>query len=193
MAARSLAEAEVDVIAYGCTAGSMVLPLEVVPDMIARASGLPGVATAPAIVHALLALGATRVGVATPYDGRTNEHERRFLEACGITVPAIEGLGAGDPTAFRRTHLLAEDEVGALVTRVLSSVPGDAFDALVLSCTGLPTLRLHAGLEAALDTPVVSSNQATLWAALRAAGIQGGWGRLGAGLNGRGSARISVV
>ena len=178
VAARSLADAEVDVIAYGCTAGSLTLPLDVVPDMIARATGLPGVATAPSLVRALRVLGAARVAVATPYDAGMNEHERVFLEACGIVVVAIEGLGAGERAAFRRIHLLTAGEVGALATRVTSSVPGGAYDALVLSCTDLPTLGLHEELEEALGKPVVSSNQATLWAALRAAGVQGGWGRL---------------
>lgn len=188
IAACSLADAEVDVIAYGCTAGSMMLPLKMVPDMIARATGLPGVATAPSIVHALRTLGAARVVVGTPYDAGMNEHERMFLEACGITVVAIEGLGAGDRAAFRRIHLLAAVEVRALAARVTS---GGAFDALVLSCTDLPTLRLHGELERTLGKPVVSSNQATLWAALRAAGVQGGWGRLADGFNAPGSARRS--
>ncbi len=188
MAACSLADADVDVIAYGCTAGSMTLPLGMVPDMIARATGLPGVATAPSIVHALRALGAARAAVATPYDAGMNEHERAFLEACGITVVAIEGLGAGDRAGFRRIHLLTADEVRALAARVTS---GGAFDALVLSCTDLPTLRLHAELEQKLGKPVVSSNQTTLWAALRVAGVQGGWGRLADGFSAPGSARRS--
>lgn len=174
-ASRSLADGEVDVIAYGCTAGSMTLPLETVPDMIARATALPGVATAPSIVHALRTLGVSRVVVATPYDAAMNERERVFLEACGIAVMAIEGLGAADGAAFRRIHLLRAEEVGRLVARVASA---GAFEALVLSCTDLPTFALHARLEEALGKPVVSSNQATLWAALRAVGARGGWGRL---------------
>jgi len=44
-------------------------------------------------------------------------------------------------------------------------------DALVLSCTDLPTLEIHQALEETLGRPVVSSNQATFWAALRAAGV----------------------
>src|SRR6185312_4840662 len=39
VAAQSLADADVDVIAYGCTAGSTILPLSTVPDMIREAAG----------------------------------------------------------------------------------------------------------------------------------------------------------
>lgn len=175
IAARSLADAEVDVIAYGCTAGSTTLPLSTVPEMIEAATGVQGVATAPSIVHALQALGARRVAVATPYDERMNRHERDFLEACGIAVLRIEGLGAGDPAAFRFIHRVDAATLSALIGR---ATEGLDFDALVLSCTDLPTQALHAGLEARLDRPVVSSNHATLWAALRAVGVAGGWGRL---------------
>lgn len=177
--ARTLADADVDVIAYGCTAGSMTLPLELVPDLIRGRVGTPGVATAPAIVHALRALGAHRIAVATPYDARLNAHEQEFLTACGFDVARMTGLGlgAGGRHEYRRIHLLTAAEVRALVERVA----GTDVDAFVLSCTDLPTLDLHDTLEAELGRPVVSSNQATLWQALARAGYAGPpsrWGRL---------------
>lgn len=112
--ARSLADAAVDVIAYGCTAGSMTLPLNAVPEMIVRAAGVPGIATAPSIVHALRALGATQIAVATPYDAARNAHECEFLEQCGFRVAAIQGLGAGDRAAFRAIHRLSATEIRGL-------------------------------------------------------------------------------
>ena len=42
--------------------------------------------------------------------------------------------------------------------------------ALVLSCTNLPTYDLIAPLERELRKPVISANQATMWAALRSIG-----------------------
>lgn len=177
--ARTLADADVDVIAYGCTAGSMTLPLDGIPGLIQAAVSTPGVATAPAIVHALRALGARRIAVATPYDDRLNAHEEEFLTACGLEVLRIAGIGfgAGGRHEYRRIHLLQAAEVRALAMRVT----GADMDALVLSCTDLPTLDVHEALEAELDRPVVSSNQATLWLALSRAGHAGTpprWGRL---------------
>jgi maleate isomerase/arylmalonate decarboxylase len=52
---------------------------------------------------------------------------------------------------------------------------------LLITCTDFPALPLIAPLEAELGVPVVTSNQATLWAALRRAGVHdvvSGAGRL---------------
>jgi len=48
-------------------------------------------------------------------------------------------------------------------------------------CTALPTAALIAGIEAACEIPVVTSNQATLWECLCRLGIGervSGFGRL---------------
>jgi maleate isomerase len=44
-------------------------------------------------------------------------------------------------------------------------------DAIVVSCTNVPTYDLIAPLEAELGKPIVSANQVTMWAALRAVGL----------------------
>jgi maleate cis-trans isomerase len=54
-------------------------------------------------------------------------------------------------------------------------------DGLVISCTDFPTLDAIPRLEAELGKPVISSNTATFWHALRSAGIRdrfAGFGRL---------------
>src|SRR5687767_13328454 len=56
-----------DVIAYACTAGSMVQPLDSLGEFIEKASGIKGVASAPALIHACRAFGLRRVSLATPY------------------------------------------------------------------------------------------------------------------------------
>ncbi|WP_420226902.1 hypothetical protein [Pigmentiphaga litoralis] len=55
-----------DVMVYACTAGSMTLPHHDLPDWMAKASGVPAVTTAAAIVDALRFLKVKRVAVATP-------------------------------------------------------------------------------------------------------------------------------
>ena len=56
-----LAFASLDAIAYGCTAGSMVMPLAKLTDFMTGVAGVPCVATASALVHACRALGLARV------------------------------------------------------------------------------------------------------------------------------------
>ena len=166
---RQLAQARVDVVAYACTAGSMVSPPNALPEAVERETGVPVVTTAAAIVAALSALGAKRVSIATPYHDALNDHEVHFLGENGIETARIAGLGLGanGPVDY---PLIAEtplDRIEAHARAVF--VPGS--DALLITCTDFPSLPLIARLEADLGVPVVTSNTATLWAALRRAGI----------------------
>ncbi|HEY5340616.1 MAG TPA: hypothetical protein VIK27_06290 [Candidatus Aquilonibacter sp.] len=59
-------------------------------------------------------------------------------------------------------------------------------DAMLIACTDFGTLPVVATLEADLGIPIVTSNQAQLWATLQAAGVQAavpGWGQLLDGTN----------
>lgn len=175
-----LTPANVDVVAYACTAGSMTVPPATLPNRIATVAERPAATTAAAIVAALTALGVARVAVATPYDDRLNDHERAFLHACGFTVTGIAGLGhgAGGRHEYRRIAETPLRDVEAHARSVFAAAPADA---LLLSCTDFPTLPLIDRLEADLGVPVLSSNTATLWRALRLAGIEDavpGGGRL---------------
>lgn len=158
-----------DVIAYACTASSMVLPLDRLPKFIEKETGVPGVATAPALVLAARALGLRRIAVATPYHDALNQHEREFLEACGLEVLAIRGLGigAGGPQEYVKIARVTPEEV--LAHCRASWVPGA--DGMIVSCTDLRTLESLPQLEREFGKPVLSSNGATLWAARRAAGL----------------------
>jgi maleate isomerase/arylmalonate decarboxylase len=168
-ATADLAAASPDAIAYGCTAGSMVMPLAKLTDYMAGIAGVPCVATAPSLVHACRALGAARVALATPYHDALNEHERRFLVENGIEVVALKGLGigAGGPHEYVRIARVPREEVLAHAR----SVDRPEAQALVISCTDFATLDAVPQLERTLGKPVVTSNQATFWAALRAAGM----------------------
>lgn len=164
-----LKQSRVDAIAYACTAGSMINPVRSLPNALSERSGVRAVTTSAAIVDALKELGATRLSVATPYAKRLNEHETHFLEENGFEVLRLIGLGIGanGPSEYTR---IAETPLNAVAAHARAAfVPGS--DALLITCTDFPTLPLIAQLEDELGVPVVTSNQATFWAMLRAAGI----------------------
>ena len=164
-----LVQARVDVVAYACTAGSMVNPPESLPARMAAQSGVPAVTTAAAIVAALHSMGLRRLAVATPYHDALNEHEQHFLTACGFEVLSLRGLGIGaaGPADYPR---IAETPLADVAAHARAAmVPGA--DALLICCTDFPTLPLIAGLEAECGVPVITSNTATLWATLKAARI----------------------
>jgi maleate isomerase/arylmalonate decarboxylase len=168
-----------DVVAYACTAGSLVLPLTRITDFMHDKAGVPCVATGPALVHACRALGMKKVALATPYHEALNEHEAHFLAACGIEVVSMRGLGigAGGPHEYVRIAKTPKAEVHAHCRS--ADVP--AADGMIVSCTDFQALEAVPRLEAELGKPVISSNLATFWAALRAAGLRRpirGFGRL---------------
>lgn len=168
-AVADLSAAGMSVIAYGCTAGSMVQPLDRITRYMTGLCARPTVATAPAIVLALRALGAEKVSVATPYHDALNRHEAAFLAENGIETLAIAGLGIG-AGGVEEYKQIARHSAEDAFDLALSVDHPDA-QALVISCTDFATLPIIERLEERLDKPVVTSNQATFWAAARAAGI----------------------
>jgi len=167
--AAQLALAGVDMIAYSCTAGSLVSPVTALAELITHHTGITAVTTAQAIVHALHTLNVKKLAIATPYHDALNAHEQGFFEDIGFEVVKIMGLGYGEngPAEFRNIARIEANAVSSLV----SAVDRPDADAILISCTDLATLAVIDTLEAELGKPVISSNSATLWASLRAAGI----------------------
>ena len=152
------------VTAYACTAGSFVKGMAGEAALVAamRAAGAPAaVTTSGAMLTALRHLGLNRVATVTPYTPDLTIGLTSYLMEAGIEVVATAGLGM---TACIWT---VPYETTADLVRA-TDVP-DA-EAIVISCTNLPTYDLIARLEAELGKPVVTANQVTMWAALAIAG-----------------------
>ena len=163
-----LASCAVDLVAYGCTSGSMACPADLLLGKLREASGARAVSTAGAILDALEALGVTRIAMATPYTEETNAHEADYLERHGVEVVAAAGLGLNaSPEKIQRISRVAPR---AVFDHALSVDRPDA-EALLICCTDFNTLDVIEPLEEALAKPVVTSNSATLWASMRALGI----------------------
>ena len=168
-AARELATAEVDLIAYGCTSGSFLCPSDEIRGTISKIAACPAVTTSDAVVAALRALGATRIALATPYLDIVTREEVDFLGREGFEVLAWHGLRLGKTQAKRRSINRVPADVTLRLARFVDRRP--EADAIFLSCTALPTIAVVAALEEELGKPVVTSNQATLWHSLRSLGI----------------------
>lgn len=168
--ASDLVQAEVDVVAYGCTAGSMVSPVDSLAHLITQKTGCKALTTAQSIVMALRALRAKSIAVATPYFEAMNHHERQFLQENGFDVVSMKGLGFGSTGVadFRNICRITPDEVANLARRVDT----ENADAVLLTCTDLSSLAVIKLLEKELGKPVISSNSATFWYALRLCGIE---------------------
>jgi maleate isomerase len=163
VAAGLVAQAEVDVIAFVCTTGSLIKGIgydKEIVDRLERATGIPVTTTSTAVVEALNAFKLKRLDIYTPYPDDVNQAEKAFLESSGFEVTSIRGLGLRDPTGMPQ---VTYQEMYRLVK---DNFTGDC-DGIFVSCTGISVLKIIEMLEEDFKKPVVTSNQATLWLALK--------------------------
>lgn len=165
-----LRHADVDVVCYGCTTGSLVKGhdyAERLERTLADVADAPAVATALSVERALEALDAESIAVVTPYIDDLNARERTFLEDGGFEVESIAGHGIERNTEI---GALTPEEAYRQAVDAIDG-PGTDADALFISCTNYRTFEAIERIEADTDVPVVTSNQATLWDAMATLGI----------------------
>ena len=171
------------IIAFCCTVGSMMGEVEGEEELlrlIEKTAGIPAITTATAVRAAFDVLQVKRVAVATPYTSEINLSEKESLERRGIDVTDIRGSHES-----LAPHELKNDMIGRLTPEdsyaMAQKVNGPDNEAIFISCTNFRAIEIIERLERETGKPVVSSNQATLWYALRKLRIKdriAGFGRL---------------
>lgn len=175
-AAAALSDTKPSVIVFHCTANSMEngpAHEAALVETIQNASGCPTITTAQAVCQAFTHFDIKNLVLISPYVKQTNEHEVEYLAQAGFTVLHELGLG------------LESDGYSAVTPQqwiqvVNENTRPDA-DGYFLSCTNTRMIEAIDDLENQLGKPVISSNQATLWACLKRLGIPqsiSGLGRL---------------
>ncbi|MFH5212232.1 Asp/Glu/hydantoin racemase [Antrihabitans sp. NCIMB 15449] len=165
-ATRQLLTTDPAAVVYLCTSGSFIRGAageRQMRSVMTKAGAPAAVTTAGALVQACEALGTRKIALATPYIDGVTDRLRIFLEESGIGVTSSLGLGRED-----RIWQISEEHIRELV---LGADHPDA-EAIFVSCTNLRTYPLIRQLEADLGKPVLTANQVSIWAALRAAGIR---------------------
>ncbi|HET7304970.1 MAG TPA: hypothetical protein VFJ12_10530 [Segeticoccus sp.] len=153
-------------MAFCCTSGSFVRGREGERALVGAmlGAGAPAaVTTSGALLEALAHLHVGTVGVATPYLQEVTWALHDFLATAGHVVVAGSELGLDHEIWTLPYHVVAE-----LVRRA----DHPQAEAIVVSCTNVPTFDLIAPLEAELGKPIVTANQVTMWGALREIGVK---------------------
>ena len=163
---RRLAFTRPHIIVYGCTSSSSLEPRQDqdIAERIEAATGIPAIATAGAVAEGLRALGIRQIAVATPYVDEINEREMAFLRDYGFDPVSLEALRLGF------SHDISDITRERLYQLALSADRPQA-QGLFISCTNLRTAPIIDRLERELGKPVVTSNQASMWLALRRIGV----------------------
>lgn len=161
---RLLAGCRPDVMLYGCTSATLALGAAFDRQLsarIRRKSRATCITAAASLVHALNTLGASRIAFASPYVAALNEDAIDFLGSHNLeTVSRFDY--PTDLGNYGQGELLPEQ-----ILEFALQADSPAAEAIVLSCTDLRAAEIIAALEAQAGKPVVTSNQAMLFAALQ--------------------------
>jgi maleate cis-trans isomerase len=161
--AKLLGDARVEVIALAQTSASLFAEDydAVTVKRMTEASGVPSLTSAQAVGRALNALKASRVAMATPYSEEVIGRARHYYETkYGVAVVASESLGATDAYAIGKMD-------AGMVEAAFRRIDRPDVDALVVPGGNFPTMDRIAGWERQFGKPVITTNQAALWAVLQ--------------------------
>lgn len=155
-----LADADVDLILFNCTAASLVIGPDTINRRIKAATGIDSTTTIEGVLAALAATGLRRIALMTAYLPEVVHHEIEYFGGRGLTVVA--------DASHARTSPIAQGEIPAEQWYDLAMTMRDsAADGLLISCAGIQISPVIAAIERDWGRPVVASNQAALWQCLR--------------------------
>lgn len=170
-AGEELSTAQVNLILYAITIGSIVIGREWENKFINKLTGKTGVnsiTTASSVIKALKRLEVKKIIVLTPYTEEMNQLEKIYLEKSGIEVLDIKGLNGKSVI-----------EIGGIDEKIVYENSLELFNrcsnkaqAIFISCTNLNTFEIISKLESKIKIPVITSNQASFWNLIRTYGDQ---------------------
>ena len=151
----------VDVMIYGCTSGTVANGEDEIGRLINAAwPDIPVTNPVTAALAAFEVLAARRVSILTPYTVEVNTEMARYFTSQGVEVLGITGLGFED-----------DIEMTGIPPKVIRAAAAEALDpdadVLFISCTAIRSSLAIADIERDIDRPVVTSNQALVWHALK--------------------------
>lgn len=165
----SLAATRPDVVLYGCTSATLAHgPTfdQEFAQQISTMTGKPAITAAGALVLALETIGARNIAFSSPYVEELNQEAIDFLGQCGFET--VSSAYVGEDLGNYGQGELTPERVVALGKTADSPLA----DALVLSCTDMRSVEAINELELALGKPVITSNQALMFAAAKALALQ---------------------
>ncbi len=160
-----LPDGSLDVVTYACTSGSLILGENAVHGLLnLGAPNAKATCIIAAVTRALRAVGAKKLIVTTPYLDEVNTLELKFLRSVGFEVLEFEGMNIENDSDMVKVNPRFIRDMTVALDRP------DA-DAIFVSCGALRSIDVIEEIEEVCGKPVITSNQAMAWDALRLAGI----------------------
>ena len=162
-AAGLLPGAGVGAVIYGCTSGAAAMGDDAVVREIQMSQNAPATTPLLALDAACAALSADSLSILTPYLPEINREMVKRQRAAGRTVVNINGLGFDDDCEASR---ISPSSIRKHAARAFCRPA----KALFISCTALRASEVIGEIENDIGAPVIASNQALAWHALRLLG-----------------------
>src|SRR5207245_5067573 len=135
---------------------------DVVTQRMSAGAGVPAVTSAQAVGRALRALRARRIALVSPYSEAVNKRAAHYFQSKHeLEAVALEGFGATDSYAIGQLGPENARDAFARIDR-------PEIEVFVVPGGNFPTMTSIAGWEREFGKPVVTTNQASIWAMLRA-------------------------
>jgi maleate cis-trans isomerase len=160
---RLLGTAKVEMVILAQTSASLFTDEydEVTTRRMSEGAGVPAITSAQAIGRAVRALRAHRIAIVSPYSDAVNERASGYFKnKHGLETVALEGFGATDSYAIGSLGPEKARDAFARIDR-------PEIEAFVVPGGNFPTMTSIAAWEQEFGRPVVTTNQASLWAMLR--------------------------
>ncbi len=167
-AAEMLGDSKCDVTVLQCTGTSMSggpAKEKEVLAAIEATTGRPALSAASSLMSAFAAIGARRLAVISENEPASHAKKVGFLRDAGFEIVADKAADLAGTDVYCTTP-------SDFWFDAATEIRDDRAQAYVFSCANLHTMEFIPALEAKLDRPVISSNQAALWCALRTVGIK---------------------
>jgi maleate isomerase len=129
-----------------------------------HSGGIPAITSAMAIGEAARALNARHIALVSPYSEEVNARARHYFESKhDLKIAALEGFAAKDSYMIGKLGPENARDAFARVDR-------PEIEAFVVPGGNFPTMAAITAWEAEFKKPVVTTNQACVWAILRRLG-----------------------
>jgi maleate isomerase len=163
-----LMDSKCDVIVFQCTGTSMSggvnMDREVVRG-ISAAAMRPAISTAQAVTAALAAHNAKRLVFISETTQKGHDEKLKYMREAGYEIVADKAASLSGTDAYCTTPPRFWYDLAM-------ALKDDRAEAYFLSCANIHSIDVIEDLERDLKRPVVTSNQAALWCALRTIGLK---------------------
>ena len=166
---------KIDVIAYGCTSGTIAIGEEHISSQVQKSKPEAKVTTPiTAALKAFKKLNLKNIAVLTPYPKDVNVTVFDYLSKNDLTIDSFNSFNLNYDSEIAQVSLESLKES-------IANINLDNVDGLFVSCTALKIVDILDEVEKKFNTTVISSNQAIIWDCLRLLNIDTyvpGYGKL---------------